>query len=455
MPALLKVTETALGGDTLPHCQSRLLRLTRYARPDLREENRKNFLAAVTNGQRESAPATATLAWQHTLPGSRQLHARLEARLLLNMAGSVLENAGLGLDRYGLVPIPGSALKGCARRTALATLRQWCALGEKPGSDDILTSAAAPFASPADLLLAILRVCGCTDLEWEDYDDEKNKGNDLAWACTGQWETLRDEVRVKLNAETKSSDDPAPSRRGSVAFLPAYPAKIMTQDLELDVLTPHHKEYYSSDDPAAVALDNEDPVPVLFPAVAAGAEYTFTLVPLSSATPALLDYAETWLRTGLTTFGLGAKTAAGYGWFEDVTTEICERNAHEIEKRRAVEAQAAEEKRHAEELAARKFREAELANMSPDQRADLELAERVSDKGHLKEHLARFADKKKPLTVPEKTAVLRWFAAQGPGRDLWLNEIKPGQGKPKDAKVWKRIIGDINITKKALKINLP
>jgi CRISPR/Cas system CMR subunit Cmr6 (Cas7 group RAMP superfamily) len=470
MSSLLAYTEKALGGPALVDCQSRSLRLTRYARPDLSDKTtptRKQFLDAVTKAHRESASATATIAWQRSLPRARTLHARLEARLLLDMAGSVLENAGLGLDRYGSVPIPGSAVKGCARRAALATLRQWSETGSKPGDGDLFSAAAEPFAEPEGLLLGILRVFGCSDLEWQAFDTDTNEGNDLAWACGAglegdrdRWPACRSSALATLNADTATPDETAPNRRGAIAFLPAYPSRTPKPDLELDVLTPHHKDYYASADPRAVSLDIEDPIPVFFPAVASGTDYSFSLVPLGAprtATAELLEYAVTWLATGLTTFGLGAKVAAGYGWFTNVTEEVEKREAEAAAKRREADAKAAEEARRAEAAATRKARDAAIASMTPEQRADVEFAERVGDRGRLKDHLARFAetDPKKQLTDDQKGAILRWFATPGPGRDLWLAEIKTGQGKPKDRDVWRRIIGSIHAAKKSLKIDLP
>jgi len=328
MPSLLTSTETELGGATLPHCDSRSLRLTRYARPELNDKStpsRRDFLANVTTGNRDTIAATAYLNWVKNLPTATFIHARLEARLLLNMAGSVLENAGLNLDRYGIVTIPGSAVKACARRAALATLRQWCETGEKPLGDDLLAPAAASFDDdkPGDLLLAILRVFGCTDLEWQDWNTKKNDGNDLAWACADQWESLSLTARAQLLSDTL---------RGSVAFLPAYPSSRPDTDLELDVLTSHHPAFYS--DKQSTATDTENPIPVYFPAVAAGAEYTFFLVPVGQPNTSHLEYAKTWLATGLTVFGLGAKTAAGYGFFSDLAPEI---EARETATREAAE----------------------------------------------------------------------------------------------------------------------
>lgn len=455
IPAIHQSTERALGGDSLVNCNSRALRLTRYARPDLKEEHRKALLAAVTRGQREAAASATTLAWQAQLPAARQLHARLEARLLINTGGTVLENAGLNLDRYGTAYLPGSAVKACARRTALATLREWCAgePAQKPSGDHLLAPAAAPFDTPAALLLAILRVFGCTDLEWATFEET---GNDLAWACDRQWPALRDQAHAALlsaNDYSLSSirDEvaSAPTLRGAVAFLPAYPSKTPSPDLELDVLTPHHKAYYESDDPHAVALDTENPVPVVFPAVAAGATYTFTLLPLSikSTDTTLLEHAATWLLAGLTTFGLGGKTAAGYGWFSDATAETNRVIQEKAAAARAeAEARAAEQKRQAE-LAERKVREAARAAMTPEQWADAELADRASDWGWMKQHLSKF-----PHHAPDiQAALLRWLS--GAGRDRWLGEIKPDAAKGK--KPWSQIIGAIHAAKKALKIDLP
>jgi len=470
MPSILTSTETELGGATLPNCDSRSLRLTRYARPELNDKStpsRRDFLANVTTGSRDTVAATAYLNWVKTLPTATLIHARLEARLLLNMAGSVLENAGLNLDRYGIVTIPGSAIKACARRAALATLRQWCETGQKPLGDDLLAPAAASFADdkPGDLLLAILRVFGCTDLEWGRYDPapkSKDK-NDLAWACgddlpaeRNHWPTLHAAARKALNSDTNIPDEKAPTRRGTIAFLPAYPipSKLPKPDLELDVLTPHHKKYYESKDPDAVALDTEDPVPVFFPAVAAETTYSFTLLLVGTKTDAkLLNHAATWLLTGLTTFGLGAKTAAGYGWFKDATTDIVDAEAKEAEAKRKAAEDVAAKAKHEAELAARKTRLAAYAQMSPAEQADADLAAISTDWGRLKQHLDKLfrLDAKEAKTAQAQAAALRWF--DGAGRERWLTEIKPDSAKGK--KPWSQIIVAVHAAKKTHKIDLP
>ncbi len=330
-------TETALelvntqGSLLLGHCTSRSLRLTRYADPSLEKDDRNGYLSRVVSAtspanepQRHEDGINSWKRWlTATARPEHQIHAKLEARLLINMGGTVLENAGLQLDRFGTAYLPGSAVKACARRTALATLRQWCETGVKPSaadSDAIADACAHPdFKTPSDLLLAILRVFGCTTLEWQGYDREKNKGNDLAWACADadQWKTLSLAARAQLPSDTL---------RGSVAFLPAFPHSRPDEDLELDVLTSHHPDYYSqTKDPRGnlkqpTATDTEDPRPVYFPAIAAGAIYTYAVLPLGQPDDKLLAHAKTWLKVGIETFGVGAKTAAGYGYFSDQTS---------------------------------------------------------------------------------------------------------------------------------------
>ena len=105
MPSLLEHTREALGGDLLPACESRALRLTRYARPELNDKTtptRLGYLQSVVNSSPNHEALQSWQGWLPSIPAARHLHARLGARMLINMAGSVLENAGLNLDRHGV-----------------------------------------------------------------------------------------------------------------------------------------------------------------------------------------------------------------------------------------------------------------------------------------------------------------------------------------------------------------
>jgi CRISPR-associated protein Cmr6 len=298
-------------------------------------------------------------AFVGSLAKGKLIFAQLQSRLMVNMAGGVMENAGLCIDRFGLPYIPGSAAKACARRMALAALREWCEAGGRPehkpsGDDNPCTRAVALFATPTEMLACIARVFGWVGLDWEG-------DSDFAWAEDGQ--SIRKNAAEDLaavfgwNISEQHRAQPwnaLPGFAGSVAFLSAYPVdsgKTGRVDdfpaelpalgkLELDVVTCHHGVYYSSEpvEPHGIphtdaswrrwknkhddwlahrtAPDTEEPVPVVFPAVAPGHVFAFALTPPRGADSTLIKHARDWLEIGLSTFGLGAKTNAGYGWFQ-------------------------------------------------------------------------------------------------------------------------------------------
>jgi CRISPR type III-B/RAMP module RAMP protein Cmr6 len=193
------------------------------------------------------------------------------------------------------------------------------------GSED-LGAKSKRWDDCSQLLFQIARAFGWADQDWKP-------GSDFAYACGEEWDEIRERATKLLFAAFPNWKKPTgnqplwkvlPNFAGEVQFLPAYPFSAPAKDLELDVVTCHHQAYYSSTDPNKVALDTEDPIPVVFPAVAPGHVFAFAVLPGRRRGDGLLDIAKQWLKQGLETFGLGAKVAAGYGWFEvGKTSEIC------------------------------------------------------------------------------------------------------------------------------------
>lgn len=305
--ALLTETRALLGHDAAK-CDSRSLFKDRFADPqasDKTKPSRKDWFNSLIG--KKAAPATRA-DW---LPVTAvQLHARLMSRLMVDLAGGVMENANLNLDRYGLPVIPGSAVKGLARRMALQALHDWVAAQENKGSDDrpAADDACAPccdgFSTPAEMLAAIARIFGWIEKDWSDSSEK----SDFLWAA-GKSKSLLAAARALLPAHETFA--------GTIAFLAASPNR--DPGLELDVVTPHHTEYYKGNPAYATAPDTEDPIPVYFPAVKPqkdGDHFTFPLIPLRLARDGDLARAKRWLAHGLELLGLGAKTNAGYGWFQ-------------------------------------------------------------------------------------------------------------------------------------------
>jgi CRISPR type III-B/RAMP module RAMP protein Cmr6 len=338
------------------------------AEPKTASESKRTFMKAVA-GENEI------------------LYAQLQSRLMVNMAGGVMENAGLCLDRFGLPYIPGSAVKGCARRAATQSLLE-----------------AESLEAKKDLLIRLCLVFGWGDTDWKagrkrkrvnGQEVETEPLSDFWWAMaleTGNrteddlrrsetWRQvavpvanrLLDQLRMHKREHPDEPWRDLPNFAGSVSFLPAYPVDLgqigkidglplevpPLGKLELDVVTCHHRDYYAGKLP--IATDTEEPVPVVFPA--------FAIVPLRGADAQLVQHARTWLATGLSGFGIGAKTAAGYGWFDccqrvqDTVAGIIQR----ITEKHRKEQEEAEAKRRAEEAkeAAEKAERDRLANAPP------------------------------------------------------------------------------------------
>ena len=208
--------------------------------------------------------------------------ATLGSRMMVNLAGGVVENAGIALDRcFGLPVIPGSAVKGIARAQALWEIRE--------SSED---------KKRETLLLAMVIFGYCK----KDLDEK----GDFGWAGG------------KNHAQDLAKELKAGDFKGCACFLPAYPTTPPT--LLVDMVNPHYSNYYSGNEP--FAQDNDSPKPNYFPAVKAGSSFGFAAIVCRLPNlPTLnkgqiLDQTKKWLERAVTRKGVGAKTAAGYGWFE-------------------------------------------------------------------------------------------------------------------------------------------
>lgn len=458
-----KDTRDLLGPDA-KLCESRSLFLDRFANPAAREhENeRKQWFTQLI-----AKPVALVRPSVPLPPGSPPpLYAQLQSRLMVNMAGGVMENAGLCLDRFGMPYIPGSAVKGCARRAALAALHEWTTTGTKPGSapddaDNLFAEACRPFASPEEMLARIALVFGWTDSDWKDSRNKRDQPTcDFVWATEQEMDptkpstpsqptsiTTRQQA-ARLLAQhlglTIPADAPQPwthlpSFAGSVGFLHASPVRVdnggsadgfnlplpTVGKLELDVLTCHHREYYGqrSATGSKPATDDEEPNPVFFPAIASGHVFAFPVVPLRRTSGDTLALASRWLALGLQVFGLGAKTAAGYGWFDasdrisKTVHDLLERKARHEAALKAAEMEAAQQKARQEAERQRKKEEDEaLASLGPEAGQDFLLA-RLGDpqfRSALESFTKQPDDKQRAIVralrkSPEETGSRRMF----------------------------------------------
>ena len=245
---------------------------------------------------------------------------KLQSRLIINQAGGIIENAGLCLHpHFGFPMIPGSAVKGIARAAAIRAIRDAQSNEEKTR---LLTGTALVFGWCSQDWSA------ATDKTGSFISDFRYAADGAAWKRVWE-ETARSLLRIVPAKKDIPGDEPLwahlPDFGGLVSFLPAFPAPDSEITVVPDVVNCHHPEYYRNGT-INKARDTENPVPNFFPAVEAGLSFAFVLAPvrgvrLKRAEAISDDFkpvaaAVEWLETGLTDHGAGAKTNAGYGWFE-------------------------------------------------------------------------------------------------------------------------------------------
>ena len=278
MNTMLTRVHSLLEGDRhdsdLPECDSMSLRLEKFVR--IGDNTKKDEIQAVVG---KSAGRIASVKPK----GAIAFAAKLGCRLIVNQAGGVLENVGLCIHPHYNAPyIPGSAVKGCARHAA------WQAWEEAEDGDSKIKAAKE-----------IAEIFG-----YPTGDSKPKKEGDVETDRVYLDEYLKDVCGFK-ESDTHS---------GRVAFLAAVPET--TAPLVIDLVNCHHREYYAGKVTRQVATDDEAPIPNFFPAVKEGTAFTFTIAPLSDADVETLKKAEHFLKVGLSQNGIGAKTAAGYGWFD-------------------------------------------------------------------------------------------------------------------------------------------
>ena len=340
-----------LVGAGLKGVESPSLRLSKTIR--LEPNGKAEEIDAVVNCHNRHAHKPSPLPFNK----ATDLYMKLRGRLIVNQAGGILENAGLCLHRnFGYPYIPGSAVKGCARHYAWEL---WQSEEDTEKKKELAKNIALTFGFPTGDKMPS---------DKKDVRDRKNPEEYLDNYLENEFPEL---FGFHVDKSGKKRGGKYRAYSGGVAFLDAQPyGKAL---LAVDILTCHHMKYYAGDEQylrrsKGKALDNEDPNPQPFPVVEEGAIFLFQIFPVKTGSN--IYFAEEMLRSALKVNGIGAKTSAGYGWFEPADEEVKSMLAAEQraqEKARQAELRRQEDLLEEAKRREKKQKEAELAKMSPDE----------------------------------------------------------------------------------------
>lgn len=223
---------------------------------------------------------------------------------------------------YGFPYLPGSSVRGLVRHVAEMAL-----LDQEVDHGNI-----QPLLDRARCLKALLGSLTVEPLEPKAGDSQPAETTETARRYLarlakepGRSDEEKAEIDKLLNQHTG----------GMVTFYDAVPSPRQDNVLGLDIINPHYPKYYNSQG-GVPPSDDQNPNPIFFLTVSPEIEFCFPFrideVPSkpfqdpageerarnlgSTRQEDLLELVQGWVLSGLTESGAGAKTSAGYGYFQ-------------------------------------------------------------------------------------------------------------------------------------------
>jgi len=323
---------------------------SKFKRENARPDFLREVARAVQNVYQNSYAAWRGryLAALETLGVNTSVQYKTVWRLLVGWGSNPTLEAGMTLHHlYGFPYIPGSAVKGLLHHVAEMEVME------------ILPAAISPLDQ--EKLLQALRQLQLIKILFglihlEQGLNKKTKKKEFGPECprprlenlhkqlqdskldeTPEWNPIVETIDKLLNENTG----------GMLCFYDAVPEVPESEDiagsqekwlLQTDIVNCHYNDYYGSEGSEETPpSDDQNPNPVTFLAVKPGTEFTFPFRLADwPATPGrdpeekerwqalqpftqpddVIPQVKTWLQKALGEYGLGAKTAAGYGYFD-------------------------------------------------------------------------------------------------------------------------------------------
>lgn len=294
-----------------------------------RSWNLNNIVEAqkrLNNRWNSSLLSQAIARWQYTVKSQHAcdpFRMTPEWRFVAGLGDKTALEVGFTFHRiYGYPLIPGSALKGLARATALWNI------AETLGVPRLSLSEAKKRAEAKQKKWCQNELCETPLAKLETllmaYDERISEAKQRQTAKKAEdkvLETLRSEKGLKDLALYSAEEQITQFRcifgtthvAGQAMFFEAVPAAAPT--LEVDIMNVHYPDYYGEGNKPPADNQNLNPIPFL---TVGQTPFWFAVGWRGkTANEKLRSQAVAWLKAGLRDFGLGAKTAAGYGYFEE------------------------------------------------------------------------------------------------------------------------------------------
>ncbi len=249
---------------------------------------------AIRRAQHEKLITAMYARWQATTRGASTFTMRAQGRIIVGLGNKGPLEFGITLHHTtGLPIIPGSALKGLCRTYALLRIAEELGI--------------APSAKPQEKKAGVL-ACLDAALAVPDGDERKRALATLEQALR------REDQRVAVTEERLQASREArlfracfgsQAESGACIFHEAVlvPDSVRASEplFDLDVMTPHFKNYYDDHGKGGAAPhDGDKPTPIVFLTVRSGTRFAFAVGQRRLATePEVVGQAQRWLMEGL------------------------------------------------------------------------------------------------------------------------------------------------------------
>lgn len=268
-------------------------------------------------------------------------------RLIVGWGTNPTLETGLTLHHlYGFPYIPGTAVKGLLHHVAeMEAMKYWPE--DFPGNE-------LPESIPQELdtflneLVEIYLLFGSLHLERAWSKDKTKRYGPLtpreALQKLLDYITNNEKLNENWKSEVKFINILLNENTGGILrFYDAVPEPEQNELLQVDIVNPHYGEYYKENS-SYPPSDDQQPVPITFIAVRPEVTFLFpcTVKPPLCGSPRdkqeanrqaffldlslkrIKDRVTGWLSRGLGLWGIGAKTAAGYGYFNTGALDVPE-----------------------------------------------------------------------------------------------------------------------------------
>lgn len=279
-------------------------------------------------------------------------------RLIVGMGTNPTLETGIQLHHlYGFPYIPGSMVKGLLHHLTeleLCKNPNWKIEKNEDLDDPEKSEKWQHFLNALQQAELVRVLFGSLFIKKNEYKKKNREGEEkkyysglevpLDWFSNWNEKLACKKNKMKYKdicdrIETVMSDE---ATGGMLTFYDAVPAADAFDNgelLQLDIMNPHYQEYYSDTGNTIPPSDDQNPNPIYFLAVKPGAKFVFpyriAAFPPNSDwrdkqeeerwnvlqqngiqnQEAIRNLVDRWLKIALTEWGIGAKTAAGYGYF--------------------------------------------------------------------------------------------------------------------------------------------